>query len=220
MDAKADGGAPRETTEANATSSDRRSTCGSDLESTATLVLRARAGDSHACNRLFERYFHDMKRWAHGRLPAGARDLSQTEDLVQISMLRALEHLEGFEPRYKGSFHAYLRSIVINQVRDEIRRSVHRPRLEQLSDELAGGCPSPLEETATRQSLEAYEKALAKLPERTRQAVALRLELGLAYRDVARRVGCPSPNAARMLIARALVQMAEEMHGTEDTERE
>lgn len=195
-----------------------RASCNPDLESTATLVLRAQDGDSEARNQLFERYFRDMTQWAHGRLPVGARDLSQTDDLVQISMLRALEHLEGFEPRYRGSFHAYLRRIVMNQVRDEIRRSAHRPRLEELPDDMPGGWPSPLEETATRQGLEAYERALARLPERTRQAVALRLELGHSFEEVARQVGCPSSNAARMLITRALLQMAEEMNGNPEAE--
>jgi len=218
MDEQAEGAQACRSLGSSAETATGDGTCGSDLESTATLVFRAREGDSQACNRLFERYFRDMTAWAHGRLPRAARDLSQTDDLVQISMLRALEHLEGFEPRYKGSFHAYLRRIVINQVRDEIRRASHRPRLEELSDDLAGGWPSPLEETATRQSLDAYEAALERLPERTREAVALRLELGLGYEEIATRIGSPSPNAARMLITRALVQMAEEMHGTEEAD--
>ena len=62
-----------------------------------------------------------------------------------------------------------------------------------------------------------YQAALERQPERTREAVALRLELGLSYVEIAERIGSASPNAARMLITRALMQMAEEMNGIEES---
>ena len=215
MDARSDSGARLLRADASSGNSSESSNCGADLESTASLLFRARDGDSEARNRLFDRYFLAVKRWARGRLPHGARDLAETDDLVQISMLRALEHLEGFEPRRKGAFLAYLRRIVMNQVRDEIRRAGHRPRVEELSENVAGRLPNPFDETVTRQSLEAYERALSLLPERTRHAVTLRLELGLSYSEVAEQIGNSSPNATRMMITRALVHMAEEMNANQ-----
>jgi RNA polymerase sigma-70 factor (ECF subfamily) len=152
--------------------------------------------------------------WARGRLPATARDLAETEDLVQITLLRALEHIDGFEPRREGAFLAYLRRILMNEVRDEIRRASRRPRREKLADNLPGGMPSPLEDTLSRENLAAYESALARLPQRTRDAVILRLEFGFDYQAVAEAIGAPTANASRMLITRALVQMAEAMNGT------
>ena len=184
------------------------------LESTAELLARVRQGDATARDHLVARFLPAFRRWAHGRLPAGVRDLAETDDIVQSTLLRALDHVEGFEPRGQGAFLAYLRRILMNQVRDEIRRSNHRPRLEEISEEMPSPAPGPLENVLSRESLAAYEEALQGLPERTREAVVLRLEFGLGYQDVAEAVGSPSANAARMLIARALVQMAEAMRGT------
>ena len=84
-----------------------------------------------------------------------------TDDLVQITLLRALDHVNEFEPRREGAFLAYLRTIVLNSVRDEIRRAARRPGREPLSDELelVAGDPSPLERAIGRDAVEDYERA-------------------------------------------------------------
>ena len=184
------------------------------LESTAQLLARVRQGDTAAREHLVARFLPAFRRWAHGRLPTGVRDLAETDDIVQSTLLRALDHVEGFEPRGRGAFLAYLRRILMNQVRDEIRRSQTRPQREELSEDWESPTPGPLDRVLSQESLEAYEAALAGLPERSRQAVVLRLEFGFGYREVAEAIGSPSPNAARMIIARALVLMAEAMHGS------
>src|SRR5262245_9691190 len=100
------------------------------LESTQELLGRIRGGDAAARERLIARYLPALQKWAHGRLPARARNLTLTDDLVQESLIRALSHLEGFEPRRPGAFLAYLRQILLNQVRDEIRKTDRRPEME------------------------------------------------------------------------------------------
>ena len=40
----------------------------------------------------------------------------------------------------------------------------------------------------------------------------MRVELGLTYQEVADALGKPSMNAARMLISRAVLRLAEELH--------
>ena len=59
-----------------------------DPESTFHLLDRARAGDQEALERLFERHVKPLQRWARGRLPRWARDLADTDDLVQDTLLR------------------------------------------------------------------------------------------------------------------------------------
>lgn len=180
----------------------------------SALFDRARSGEKEARDRLFALCLSAFQTWAHGRLPRAARDLSETDDLVQNTLLRALKHLDGFEQRRDGAFVTYLWRILMNQVRDEIRRAGSRPRRLALEENLPGKAPSPLESAIREERLEAYRAALARLPEKARRAVVLRLEGGLSYREVAESVGSPSPNAARMTIARALVQMAEDMDGS------
>ncbi|MEO6461823.1 MAG: hypothetical protein ABIP29_01995, partial [Candidatus Eisenbacteria bacterium] len=63
------------------------------LEATSLLLERCRAGDTAARDRLFQRFLPLLRRWAHGRLPASARPLADTDDLVQVSLVRALNHV-------------------------------------------------------------------------------------------------------------------------------
>src|SRR5262245_29742384 len=85
----------------------------STLESTFTLLDRARNGDDHALEELFHRHLGPLQRWARGRLPNWARDLSDTDDLVQDTLLRTFKHLDGFDPRGVGALQAYLRQAIV-----------------------------------------------------------------------------------------------------------
>ena len=153
-----------------------------------------------------------LRRWAHGRLPQYARGLVDTDDLVQVTLLRAVDHLGEFEPRHEGAFLAYLRRILINSVRDEIRRAMRGPGRETISEDLPDELPSAVEQAIGREAMEAYEAALAALPEVQQEAVILRVEFGYSYPEIAAALDRPSANAVRMMVARALVQLAEVMH--------
>jgi RNA polymerase sigma-70 factor (ECF subfamily) len=190
------------------------------LESTATLLERIRAGDLAARERLLGRYLPALKRWAHGRLPPYSRDLTETDDLVQMTLLSTLNHLEGFDSRREGAFLAYLRRILLNKLRDEIRRTRRRPGKEALAEDLPERNPSPLENAIGMQILEAYETALARLPENQQEAVILKIEMGFSNPEIATAIGSPSPNAARMLVVRGLERLAAEMNDGRQTERE
>jgi RNA polymerase sigma-70 factor (ECF subfamily) len=121
--------------------------------------------------------------------------------------------LETFESQREGSLLAYLRQIVLNQVRDAARGVARRPGRDPLPEEAADRCRSPLEETVGRETMEAYDAALADLSEEQRHAVILRIELGYGYSQIAEAVGSPTPNAARMLVTRALLRLAQAMDG-------
>jgi RNA polymerase sigma-70 factor (ECF subfamily) len=175
------------------------------------LLAQVRDGDAEARNRLAGRYLPILQRWARGQLPSSARDLADTDDLVQVTLLKALERVDEFEPRREGAFLAYLRRILRNKIRDHIRKVGRRPGTEQLDENIAEQAPSPLEEVIGRDALRAYETALTRLSETQREAVILRLELGFTHQEVANAIGSPSWNAARMLVARALIRLAEVM---------
>lgn len=182
------------------------------MESTATLLARARAGDPLAKNQLCERFRALLMRWAHGRLPPFARDgITQTDDLVQNTLVRALNSLSGFEPRHEGAFLGYLRTVLLNQIRDQIRRVRRRPEATELDESTADHGRSPLETTIGAELLERYDRALEELPAEHRQAVILRIELGYSYQQVGEALGKPSPNAARLMVTRALVRLARMM---------
>jgi RNA polymerase sigma factor (sigma-70 family) len=182
-----------------------------ELESTATLLTRVRGGDRAARDDLARRYLATLLRWGHGRLPPHARDLSETQDLVQVTLLKALDRVGEFEPRREGAFLAYLRTILLNEVRGEIRRVARRPGRVPLDDQLPGPNLPPAEQAVGHEALQAYERALESLGEEEREGVILRLEMGFTHQQVAEALGKPSADAARMLVARAVVRLAEAM---------
>ena len=176
------------------------------LESTQELVGLARAGDESAKSRLMDRCLPLLQRWARGRLPHYARNLAETDDLVQGTLLRTLQRLDVIELNDSGSFLAYMRQCLLNAVRDEIRRTSRR-REQSLEDK-------PTDPVAAQTDLEAladYQKALSILPAHKREAVILRVEFGLTFPEIATELAMPSADAARQLVTRSLLRLADAM---------
>ncbi len=182
-----------------------------DPETTFTLLERVRAGDQGALDTLLGRYLPRLKRWARGRLPRFARDLTDTDDLVQETLLRSFKQMERFEARNEGALQAYLRQAVVNRIRDELRRKKRGPESIGIDDQHPDEAPSPLEEVIGREAVERYDDALARLADDDREAIIGRVELGLSYQELAEAMGKPSAEAARKAAERALVRLAEEM---------
>jgi RNA polymerase sigma-70 factor (ECF subfamily) len=179
------------------------------LESTASLLIRVREGSHGAREDLAKRYLTLLGRWAHGRIPRAARDLVDTEDIVQSTIMKALGNVDTFEPRGEGAFLGYLRQILMNQILDEARRAKRRPRHVTLDPGLeASHSPSPLEEAIGRDRMQRYEASMAQLPDTQREAIVLRIEMGMRYRDIAEALGVSSAEAVRALVGRGMVHLA------------
>ena len=197
-------------TEPNPTA-DRGSEASATLDSTIELIERVRQGDQEALDRLLARHAGPLRRWVSGRLPRWARDLADTDDLVQDTLLRTFPKIREFEVRGVGALQAYLRQAVVNRLRDELRRK-GRPtdRLGEAGLELeAPG--SPLEDAIGRQAAERYQAALNRLRPIDREAVIGRLEMDYSYAELAETLGKPTAEAARKATRRALLCLAQEM---------
>lgn len=181
------------------------------LDRTADLVVRAKAGDADAVDRLCARFLPSLRRWASGRLPRGARVLMDTDDLVQETVVRAVKRLGSFEPRHEGALQAYLRQAVMNRIRDEIRRARRSPDSTGLDERHADAAASPLDIAIGQEAVERYEAALSRLRPEEREAIVARIEMDGSYQDVAVALGKPSADAARMAVSRALLRLAQEM---------
>jgi RNA polymerase sigma-70 factor (ECF subfamily) len=134
-----------------------------------------------------------------------------TNDIVQLAMTRSLRHLDRFESLHEGALLMYLRQAVLNQIRDQARRVARRPETGPVPEDLAAPGPSPLENAIRGEMLARYETGLERLTPPQREAVVLRLEMGYTHPQVAEAIGVASADAARMLVSRALVRLAEEM---------
>ena len=181
------------------------------LDSTFALIERLRQGDREALERLLARHVGPLRRWISGRLPRWARDLADTDDLVQDTLLRTFRKMEDFEPRHVGALQAYLRQAVLNRLRDELRRKGRAPSMVDLDDVRLEAAGSPLEEAIGREAVERYEAALARLKPEERELIIARVEMDYSYEELAEAFGKPTPDAARKAAQRALVRLAEEM---------
>lgn len=179
-----------------------------DLLRTRDLVLSAKEGRRDALEALLARYRPRLARWAAGRLPLRARSLLDTGDLVQETLLRAIENIGSIQVKGPGGFEAYVRQAVLNRIRDQVRWAHRRAGSEEPSEDLADHAPSPLEEAIGSDVVRRYEEAMASLSEEERQLLHLRIELDLDYDEITTMMGRPSVGATRMAIQRALHKLA------------
>lgn len=184
-----------------------------DAPSSSELLRRARRGDRPAIEGLFERMAPWLRRRAHGRLPAWARGVIDTNDLVQDALLNTFRRIAGFESHSSVAFRSYLLQAVDRRVQDEMRRVRRhgiRSSLEEEGLPPAGG-PSPLNRLIDDETWSRYLRALARLGPRDRRLIVGRAELGYSFRQLALIDHRASPDAARIALRRALVRLAAEM---------
>jgi RNA polymerase sigma-70 factor (ECF subfamily) len=180
--------------------------------STADLVARVQAGDRPALDALFARHAEPLRRWASGRLPRWARDIADTQDLVQDTLLQTFKRIERFDPERPGALDAYLRQAVMNRIRDELRRRRRREPAATLDTAHPVDGPSPFEHAVAAELADDYEQALARLRPEDREAIVGRIEMDLSHDELAETLEKPTANAARSVVVRALVRLAEEMN--------
>jgi RNA polymerase sigma-70 factor, ECF subfamily len=182
------------------------------VDTTLDLVERVKSGDREALDHLFARFLPALRRWASGRLPRWTRDLMDTDDLVQETVMRAVKRIDSFESRHEGALQAYLRQAVVNRIRDEVRRTTRTPPGAELDDNERDKTASPLELAIGREAVDRYDAALARLKPEEREAIVARVEMDCSYQEVAQALGKTSADAARMAVSRALLRLAEEMN--------
>jgi RNA polymerase sigma-70 factor, ECF subfamily len=168
-----------------------RSVPPADIEETA-LLERARAGDPEARELLVRRYLDDVYRLTTRVL--GDRDLAQ--DATQDAFVNALGALHRF--RGDASFRTWLLRIAVNAARSVGRRQVRRKEVNLvLADHEPSLGPDPAVRAEQSTEIERVERMLAQLPTKQRMAVALRVQQGLSYAEIAAALDC-SEGAARV----------------------
>jgi RNA polymerase sigma-70 factor (ECF subfamily) len=144
-----------------------------DAEGTLHLLTAARAGDAEALERLFGRYLPSLHRWARGRLPGWARDISDTHDLVQETVVQVFTKLDGFEYRGEGALLADLRqalesydAALARLCPEERELIIARVELELTYQEVAAALGKPSADAARM----AVARALVRLSEEMNRA--------------------------------------------------
>ena len=156
------------------------------------LVGQARSGDRGAVERLVARHHAVVFRFLLGFL----KDEDRAADVTQDTFVKALDRLGGF--RGDSAFRTWLLAIARNEALGMLR-SQGRRREDELADaeELASS-ELPADARAVRDDeVRRVRAALARLPEKQRLSVSLRLFDGLSFREVAAATGS-NEGAARV----------------------
>jgi DNA-directed RNA polymerase specialized sigma24 family protein len=122
-----------------------------------------------------------------------------------------LAHLRTLKPRrYCQSLFAYFKTVLLNQVRDHVRRTMRRP-VGDMQDPEAHGGASPFEQILVQEVLERYWRGLSSLTAEEQDIVVAVVELGCSDEDLVELFEKPSKNAARMARRRALAHLGRAM---------
>jgi RNA polymerase sigma-70 factor, ECF subfamily len=178
-----------------------------DLDPDAALMLRVRAGDTHAFEALVEKYKKPVFTFLYRAL----RDATEAEDVAQHVFLQVYRSAHRY--RVSARFSTWLFTIARNLSLNELRRRARHPAdpLDEASPAEEGQPARQVEDTKTtlpaeaalRRELEAkVEQAILALPEKQRTALLLCREEELSYEDIADVLGC-TLSATKSLIHRA-----------------
>ncbi len=169
-------------------------------------ILALQKGDPEAFASLLGRYqnrlYRYLLRWVHE--PASA------EDLFQLTWMRILQHIRGFDER--RNFEAWLFAVARNVAIDYLRRrrpaSLEEPVGDDLtlSAALASGDPGPLEQVLRSEKLGLVRKALESQPPVYREILSLRFEEEMKLEQIAEVLSVPL-GTVKTRLARALERL-------------
>ena len=149
------------------------------------LLHRWREGEASAGEALLERHFAALHRFFSAKLPGEA------EDLVQVTLMRCVEHRDRFEGR--SSFRTYLFSVARNALLDRLRKIGRAPEHRDLSGiSIADLRTTPSAAVARNQRRTALVEALGRLPLDVQITVELTYWEGLDSTQVAEITGVSS----------------------------
>jgi len=179
-------------------------------------------GDRHALGVLFDRYYELVRKVARHRLGRGLRQLMDSNDVLQETFVHATRNFDRFEPRGNGCLFNWLARIAETTImgiakyfrackRDTGRALSAEDDLEQHGIEVSDRGPSPSECLAAREEARLVERCVWSLPAHYRDIIILRDYAGQSWKVIADAHGRPSEAAARMMHAKAIVELHKEL---------
>lgn len=193
-------------------------------ESAAGRLAAAQAGSPEALGRLLEAYRAYLLLVAERELDPVLRVKGGASDLVQDTLLDAVQGFERFQGTEEGDLRRWLRRLLLNNLVSHARRYRGAEKRDALREVALGGTspsgehgldpsartPTPSREIMAEEESDALRRALDRLSEEYRLVLLLRFQEELPYEDIGRLLDL-TPNAARKLWARALKRLQQEM---------
>jgi RNA polymerase sigma-70 factor (ECF subfamily) len=110
------------------------------------------------------------------------RNPEDAQDAAQDTFLKAYRGIKDFKP--DAALYTWIYRIAVNTCLDYKRRTRRRPLNESLPEDRPSEAPSPDKEFESRQTGEALQSALQRLPGKLRAAIVMREIEGLSYEEI------------------------------------
>lgn len=145
------------------------------------LLARFRAGDGAAFDLLVDRYQGPLLRFAQAAL----HDPAVAEDVVQETFLRLIRHAP--DPGSNGAVGAWLFRVCRNLAYDTMKTETRERKRREAVAEPPAPAAEPVSERAELGALVSRE--LERLPAKQREVVAMKVQQGLSYQEIAAATG-------------------------------
>jgi RNA polymerase sigma-70 factor (ECF subfamily) len=174
-------------------------------EADGRLVARSCEGDRRAFADLVSRYQRPIYNAAMHML----HDAEDARDVTQTVFLKAYEHLDDYDPKFK--FYSWIYRIALNESINALhRRRRSEPLDEQELDEHVG----PDDEVGSEQLTHRVRAALMTLRPDYRAIIVLKHFLDSSYEDMSEILGIPDKTVkSRLFTARQALKEALNGHG-------
>jgi RNA polymerase sigma-70 factor (ECF subfamily) len=184
------------------------------------LLRRAREGSREALDTVLGECGERLLAFIRLRLGPTLRGQLESRDILQVTLMHAFQHIDRFEGQSRKTLMAWLVGIAQNAIRDEAdyqhrkRRDVSRTLpLDALGDGGAAEVRSEVSRLILKEEAMRLEAALESLDPDHREVILLRKYEELSFEEIGGRLG-RSPDACRMLLARAMTALAERVRKT------
>jgi len=168
------------------------------------LIERWKAGDSRAATELVRRHADALARFATS---AGERD--EIEELVQDTFVRAFSSLESF--RGESSLRTWLFTIERRLMLDRRRAERRERNVIPIDGSDVATDYDALDGVVATETARRVRQALGSLSPMQRDVFTMRVEQGLAYKEIATILGT-SEGAARVHYHNAVVAVKERLN--------
>ncbi len=147
------------------------------------LKLRFKCGSKEALQQIYEKYLNFLLTLAMALL----NDAGSSEDVVHDVFVSFAKSAKNF--KLTGNLKSYLATCVINRARDRIRANqLQQLRLDE-SDSISSNSKGPEQSVICSEEAKRLNQAIAQLPDRQREVIALRLKGEMKFREIAKLQG-------------------------------
>jgi RNA polymerase sigma-70 factor (ECF subfamily) len=183
----------------------------------AQWLVRARAGDAAAFERVLARTASRLRGFVDARLGRRLRASLRHSDVLQNTYLQMVDALPSFDGKDEDQFVAWAAKIIEHDIHRQHRWFGAKKRRPPSTSErnalariLTDPPPTPSAEFCAAERSASVRRALGRLEPDHSEVIQLALIEGLPHKDVAARLG-RSEGACRMLLLRARAALALEL---------